>query len=72
MPNSNSERVKVGRFKKGIDMSNSVEGIFSYSCQLNMIDDTKNRLISGDRVVVTGVYRYSAGAIFDCTYELVE
>ena len=41
-------------------------------CMIYMIDDTKNRVLTGDTVVITGVYRHSARTISDCTYELVE
>lgn len=71
MAKTNSERSRVYRFKNNL-IEDSVDSQFGYSCQLYMIDDTKNRVLTGDIVVVKGVYRHSAKTISDCTYELVE
>ena len=36
-----------------------------------MADDTKNRVLTGDIVVIKGVYRHSAKTLSDCTCELI-
>ena len=45
---------------------------FENKCMLNMIDDTKNRVLTGDHVIISGIYTHSKKTISDCTYELVE
>lgn len=39
--------------------------------RIYMIDDTKNRVLSDDNVIITGIYRHSAKTFSDCTYELL-
>ena len=56
--------------KKGISEQEFKENYTG--CQIFMLDDTKNKVLTGDEVIVTGVYRHSAKTISDCTYELVE
>lgn len=34
-----------------------------------MIDDTQNRVLTDDEVIITGIYRRSAKTLSDCTYE---
>lgn len=41
-------------------------------CYLYMINDSTNRLLSWDRVIITGIYRHSAKTLSDCTYEFAE
>ena len=57
---------------KGNLVDYSLISSFKYLCRVNMIDDTRNRALTGDRIVIKGVYRHSAKTISDCTYELVE
>ena len=45
---------------------------FGNHCLVNMIDDTTNRVLSGDVVIIKGIYRHSAKTISNCTYELIE
>ena len=40
--------------------------------RIYMVDDTKNRVLTADKVIIKGVYRHSAKTLSDCTYELVE
>ena len=68
----NSDRAFISRAKSGNTDDLSIKEKFKYYCQINMIDDTKNRVITGDNIVVEGIYRHSAKTMSDCTYELVE
>ena len=43
-----------------------------YIARLYMKDDKKNRTLTGDSVIIYGVYNYSEKIISDCTYELIE
>lgn len=62
----------VGNFLLYVAIEENNADYFDNKFMLSMIDDTVNRVISGDKVVIKGVYRHSAKTISDCTYELVE
>jgi cytidylate kinase len=50
----------------------TLEENFGTIYHIYMKDDTKNRALTRDKVIVKGVYRHSAKTISDCTYELIE
>ena len=50
----------------------TLEKNFGIIYHIFMKDDTKNRVLTRDKVIVKGVYRHSAKTISDCTYELIE
>ena len=56
--------------KEGLDKEDLNKSYIPYD--VYMVDDTKNRVITGDIVVIKGVYRHSAKTFSDCTYELIE
>lgn len=63
---------EVGNFLLYVAIKENNADYFENKCMLNMINDTTNRVISGDKVVIKGIYRHSAKTISDCTYELIE
>ena len=65
-----AQRYELNKNKRKL-VDYSLVSSFQYLCSINMIDDN-NRVLTGDKVVLTGVYRHSAKTISDCTYELVE
>ena len=56
--------------KRGIT-DQGVESSFDNVYHVYMIDDTKNRVLTDDYIIITGVYRHSAKTFSDCTYELI-
>ena len=55
--------------KYGLDIEDLKKYCVPY--QVYMIDDTQNKVLTQDRVVIVGVYRHSAKTFSDCTYELI-
>lgn len=47
-------------------------GLEGSICYVNMMDDTKNRVLTGDKVIVNGVYRYFENTMLECTYKFVD
>ena len=68
---SNRHRLYLIRAERGILNENEAKE-FGNHCLVNMIDDTTNRVLSGDVVIIKGIYRHSAKTFSDCTYELVK
>ncbi len=62
----------VGNFLLHVAIKENNTEYFDVQCLVNMLDDTKDRVLSGDKVIISGIYRHSAKTISDCTYELVE
>ena len=72
----NAEGVKernilVHEIDEGQNISEEQVHKFNYSCQIYMINDTENRLLTKDYVQITGVYRHSNKTLSDCTYEFL-
>ena len=63
--------VTLAQIKSG-KISADTADRFTNSCQLFMLNDKNNRVLTADKVVVKGIYRHSTKTISDCTYELVE
>ena len=47
----------------------NLEGFFKYVFRIHMVDDSKNRVITGDTVIITGVYNHNDRTISNCTYK---
>lgn len=53
-------------------MQNKVDKAISFSelkSRVYMVDDTQNRVLSGDIVIITGVYRHDIKTLSECVYE---
>ena len=57
--------------KYGIEEEYLKEQYNNSICQVYVIGDTKNRVLTGDVVIIKGVYRHSAKTLSDCTYEIL-
>lgn len=68
---TNSQRLMISRSKNNNISEQEIKNKFS-AYRVYMIDDTKNKVISDDNVIITGIYRLSAKTFSDCTYELVK
>lgn len=68
---TNSQRLIISRAKNGYVKEQDIMEKFS-EYRIYMVDDTKNKVLSDDNVIITGVYRHSAKTLSDCTYELIE
>lgn len=56
--------------KYGLEEEDLKERYVPY--RVNMIDDTKNRALTADIVIITGVYKHSTKTLSGCTYELLK
>lgn len=71
LTNSNQQGLKIYRAKiNGITESEAKEMFNIYD--VFMIDDSNDRVLTGDKVIITGIYRHSAKTLSDCTYEFAE
>lgn len=68
---SDNDRAMIYYFKK-VGFSEDWQQYIDANCyRVYMIDDTKNRVLTDDKVTIKGVYIHSAKTLSDCTYELI-
>ncbi len=68
---TNEELYYLSKIERGELIDEEVARGFSAYCCVVMIDDTTNRVLTGDIVTVTGTYRYSTQTIYNSTYQMI-
>lgn len=68
---SGNSLIEKARLQQAIEEELTDIDSFKFHCRIHMIDDTKNRVLSGDQVIISGVYNHSTQTLSECTYKLI-